>query len=167
MRPTKEQLERLGITPAPADKADPVRSRRRVPARLTSDGGAEQSHRESVNINSVLANYMGNGARPAIRRGQPFYADVSDPMDLQRAMELVADALDRFMDLPAAVRSVAGNSPLRFIAMLEDELGVAQLKAAGLEFVDEEIDEPEAPPSQASSPSPAAQPDAEAPQEPE
>jgi len=165
MRPTKEQLKKWGFKPAPEDPGDPVRSRARQPARLNQEGGAEQSHRDSVNINSVLGNFWATGQAPAVRRSAPLSGDFSQPHDLQGALNAVRAAEEAFAALPSRIRSAAGNNPVQYLDMIQHPDGVKILRDAGLEVVDH--DETEASQSPASSPSPAAQPGAEAPQAPE
>ncbi|WNK13335.1 MAG: internal scaffolding protein [Microvirus sp.] len=96
------------------------------------DGRTKQGQTDDGNINVIMANYGRTGVFANINPREPTYGDYSDSMDLQAAIQLVKDAEASFMELPAAVRELAENNPVRMLEMLADEGATAALVAAGL-----------------------------------
>lgn len=103
--------------------------------------------------NVLLAQYRRNGTLPAVQMRQPLHGDFTGPTDLQDQMEAVDAAWDRFNALPADVRTACENSPVRFLAMIEDPDQRAVLESAGLQVSDTPLTEtttsPSATPEQA------------------
>lgn len=130
--------------------------RERVSLSLSTEGGADQSHRDLVDINSVIARFRATGMLDHVSRRQPLYADVSDAADLHTQLNRVRLAEARFAALPARVRSVANNDPVQFLEMLADEHGTQLLVDAGLQIEPEgeSVSSPSQPVSKAAAPPP-------------
>lgn len=132
-------------------------SRERSALTLSQDGGADQAHRGQTDINRIMANYVETGAITHVSRREPLYGDFSSAMDLHTATNRVIAAQAHFDGLPSKVRKVADNDPVKFLELTETDEGIAALEAAGLEFREPEILEPN-PPLEAEPP-PAAPPE--------
>lgn len=105
---------------------------RRVPAVVSGKGGANKDDLAGADINKIVAQYRKNGTLPRVNPSKPLYGDFTGPSDLQAQLEAVQDAHDRFMELPADVRSAADNSPVRFLEMFDNEAERDLLTSAGL-----------------------------------
>lgn len=76
--------------------------------------GAKQEFKDECNINFVLRNYKKTGVLTHLSDKIPMYGEVKD-MDLQTAMNVMIEAQDTFMKLPAACRKEFDHDPLKFI----------------------------------------------------
>lgn len=128
---------------------------------LPTHGGADQSHRDSTNINSIIAAFSATGAQPPLSAQQGHYGDFVAAPDLHEAYEAVYRSEQAFAELPAEVRAAALNNPIQFIEMLDDPYGRELLSSAGL-VLDEVPDQAGAKPSSQAPPeaAPAAAPPA-------
>ncbi|WNK14757.1 MAG: internal scaffolding protein [Microvirus sp.] len=101
-----------------------------------SPGGGElltkQSEKDAADINLIVKTYGRTGAFANVNPIEPRYQDNTGVVDLVDAYQLVREAQDQFDSLPAEVRALADNNPIRFAEMLTDEGAVAALKAVGL-----------------------------------
>ncbi len=133
----------------PTVRAPLSRKRHRTPQ--SSEGGAVQSDALETNINRIVAQYRATGGVTHVAARQPLYGDFSLASDLHTQMERVRSAQLTYGFLPAAVRAVSDNDPVRFMEMFETEEGLNALTEAGL-FVDDPVDEEDSPkpPSKAS-----------------
>jgi len=114
---------------------------------VTSDeGGAQQSHAASCEINSILANYQQAGTIQHLNRAEPLYADLFRTTDLHTAVETVKAAQAGFDALPATVRAAALNDPVKFVEMLRTDEGRERLAAVGLVVRDQADPPPSLPP---------------------
>lgn len=85
-------------------------------------------------LNALVAQYRKTGTVPNVLLSNPLYGDFTGPQDLQSAMESVYSAEARFNDFPASVRTLADNSPVRFLEMIENPTERAMLEEAGLQI---------------------------------
>ena len=99
---------------------------------MASGGGANQSDRNTTDINSIVANYHSTGLVSHVSSGNPLYGDFTGPMDLQDQMDRVHVARERFARLPAAIRKACGNDPVQFLAMAENPESLKTLTDLGL-----------------------------------
>lgn len=91
-----------------------------------------QSGRQDADINVIVAHHKRTGEWRNVNPKTPKYGDFSAAFELEQALAVVARATEEFNSLPAKVRSLADNSPTKFLAMLASEEDVKVLKAAGL-----------------------------------
>lgn len=92
----------------------------------------KQSFTEDCDINVIMRRHLRTGLIEHINPRQPTYGDYSQARTLHEALELVSEAQDEFMTLPAEVRSMVQNSPERLLQALSDPEETAALAAAGL-----------------------------------
>lgn len=138
----------------------PPRRHRRVSLSLDRSGGANPADAAGANINTIVAQYRQHGTFPNIQLSNPLYGDHTGPQHLHETRLAIQQADERFNLLPAAIRSLADNSPEIFLDMLEDPDQLAQLEAAGLIT---DPDTPEHTPSSPVSPSLPPSPSSEEP----
>lgn len=120
----------------------PTKKRRRVTFDTGREGGADQSHRDSTDINSILANFMQTGQMHSVNRSKPLYGDFSNSRDLHQALNIVRDAEASFAMLPASVRQAALNDPTVFLDMVEDDTQLQHLIDAGLVLSEDQAGPP-------------------------
>lgn len=101
-----------------------------------------QEFAEECDINTLMAKYDKVGFPMHMSKGPGQYLDVSDVPDLQRAMQVLADAERAFMTLPARTRFEFGNDPAKFVEFAQDPANNAQMREWGLT---EPLPEPPAP----------------------
>lgn len=91
--------------------------RRRVGLDTGSDSKTEQWHRETTDMNKIVARYIRAGGLPP---GPPArYADVSEIGDLMDVKLKMADAMEAYENLPIEITSKF-NSPDEFLAYVEN-----------------------------------------------
>lgn len=133
---------------------------------LPTHGGADQSHRDSTNINSIIAAFTTNGAQVPLSQQQGHYGNFAAAPSLHEAYEAVFASEQAFAELPSEVRAAALNNPIQFVEMLDDEYGRELLTSAGLVLGEAPDQAGAKPPSQAQAePAPDAAPPANEPPE--
>lgn len=91
-----------------------------------------QEFKDECDINNLLRKYTEQGIPPALRVGTPQYFDATDVPDFQTAMQVVIDAQEAFMKLPAAVRKELDNDPARFVEYAQDPENLPNMRKWGL-----------------------------------
>ena len=84
----------------------------------------DQSQKRDCDVNYILAKFRETGTlsdplHPSSR--QPLFGDFTDVPDYQGALDLIAQADDAFMQLPAKVRAKFANNPQEIFDFLKDE----------------------------------------------
>lgn len=98
------------------------------------DSRTRQSEAAETDINEIVAKYQSKGVITHVNKRAPFYGDDTQAVSLQKAFDVVMTAADAFDSLPAAVRKAAGNDPVEFLQMCQDEDQVELLRNAGLDL---------------------------------
>lgn len=93
----------------------------------------KQSEANDVNVNEIIKRHRRTGVVTHWSGRMPMYGDFSAQVTLQDSLNLVLEAQESFMSLPAEVRRAAKNDPVELLRMLATEEGSADLVAAGLE----------------------------------
>lgn len=140
------------------------RPRRRVSKTIVGETRTKQAFKDQTNINDVVRRYAQTGMWDHLQKREPQFGDFSLSADLKTAIDRVRGAEDDFNSLPAAVRKVADNNPVKFLELLAEEDTARELQAAGLPInLPEKA--PEAKPEEAAGPPPSEPPEAPAPTE--
>lgn len=115
----------------------------------------------AANPNIIMAQYRKTGTLPGVSHQIPLYGDFTGPEDLQRQLDNVGAAFDRYDMFPASVREASDHSPIRFLEMWDDPEQRVLLQDAGLVIEDptlQPLDDPTPEPSpttpETASPSP-------------
>lgn len=138
----------------------PQREFPRVALFLDRSGGANPADAAGVNINKIMAAFRKNGTLPNVANNNPLFGDFTFPEDIHSMREAVHQAEDRFMELPADVRTVCDNDWVEFITKFQTPEGREQLSTAGLNILNTPPIEP-APISNTPAPTPPIEPDPE------
>lgn len=79
----------------------------------------EQEHLEECDINYIAERFMKTGMAPQVVN-MPTYGDFSGIFDFQTAMNVITQAKQEFMSLPAKIRTRFNNDPQELVAFFED-----------------------------------------------
>lgn len=79
----------------------------------------EQEHLEETDINYIAERFMKTGMMPHVLK-MPTYGDFSGIFDFQSAMNIIQEAKQEFMSLPAKIRARFNNDPNELIKFIED-----------------------------------------------
>lgn len=104
----------------------------RVTAPHGDDGRVHASFQDACDVNKIVAKFQRTNVLTHTSRQRPRFADVYDAEGLLSSFGAVEAAREQFEGLPSGVRRAAGNDPVRFLEMLEDEDGAKVLGDAGL-----------------------------------
>jgi len=119
---------------------------RSIPVRLECGPGlTKQSFKDECDINKILVKYEKTGLLEHKNRYEGKYADVTGVVDYQTALNIVQDAEEAFMSLPARVRTEFDNNPHEFLEFAQNpenedaliEMGLANPKRLTAEEIDE------------------------------
>ena len=91
-----------------------------------------QSFSQECDFNAVMAQWERTGTLPNSNPSAPSYEDVSDLVDYQQSVEIVAAAWDSFSALPSRVRERFGNDPAALIQFLQDPANRSEASSLGL-----------------------------------
>lgn len=101
------------------------------PKRVTTDPVGEtmtrQAHKDETDINFVLAQYKKSGIAAHLNKYQGQYGEFHD-MDYHAAMQLVRDADEMFLSVPAEIRKRFGNDPQEFVDFVTNPDNVDELR---------------------------------------
>lgn len=110
------------------------RERARVHPRHDPVSLTKQEFKDDCDVNVIVERFASTGIVQKTNKGTPVYADSSmSPLSLQEHYDQVEEVDRQFMSMSAGVRKAAGNNPVQFLRMLDDEEGSAVLVEAGLE----------------------------------
>lgn len=100
---------------------------------LCGPGVTQQSFKDECDLNVLVARYRLGATDPVVvGKRQAFFGDFTSGLGLLEAHQLVQDASEAFMTLPAKVRDRFGNDPVALLAFLEDEGNRAEAVSLGL-----------------------------------
>lgn len=91
----------------------------------------QQSFKEECDINTIVRRFGLTGVMPETMR-MPLNGDFTNVPDFQTALNMVREASDEFMRLPAEVRKRFGNDPGELMVFLEDEKNREEAVKLGL-----------------------------------
>lgn len=104
---------------------------RRVSHVPVGETRTEQSHRQAVNINTIVAKAR-KGIPPRIQKGEGLYGDFTGYVDFHTQVQRLQDAKDDFMCLPARVRERFLNDPGRLLDFIADPANEDEARELGL-----------------------------------
>ncbi len=124
----------------------------RVQMVFPGKGRAKQSMKDECDINVIMAKYLKTGQ---ISHGQTMTGDFADAdsVSFHEAMNIVTEAEQAFMTLPAKARQRFANDPAGLVDLCQDPERREELVELGLL---DPLEEPEAPAAAAEPPAPAA-----------
>lgn len=102
-------------------------------------GLTEQFHKDSCDINIIMAQVEKSGVVPVPVSSVPRYGDFTGVGDYLDACLLVKQAEESFMSLPAKVRREFNDDPSEFLAAVEDSDQRQRLIDCGLLVDDQNV----------------------------
>ena len=98
----------------------------------------QQHHKDDCDINTIMAKYRKTGELPALMQNFGF-ADVSDSLTFQEAMDFTIMAREAFGELPSKLRERFRNDPGELLSFIDDpenydeavRLGILQPQSVG------------------------------------
>lgn len=112
MRPIEERPHALGAWPKSMTK---------------------QSHKAECDINNIMKRFEKTGIIEHANRFEGNYGDFTQvPDDYQAAVQLVTNAQEMFMTLPAKVRARFDNDPGAFLEFVSDPRNLDEMREMGL-----------------------------------
>ncbi len=99
-------------------------------------GRTKQSFSEESNINLIMAKYEKTGMLDHFNQHEGQYGNFIAAPDYHTSMNLIREAGEMFMEIPATIRAKFGNDPAQFLAFVQDpdnedkmvEMGLAMAK---------------------------------------
>ena len=108
-------------------------TKKRVPKTFTKGTSrTKQCFKEECDINFVMKKYKVTGLLEHQNRYQGDYSDCCGAVDYQTAMNMIMNADEAFMSLPAKVRSEFGNDPGSFLEFATNPANQERMVEMGL-----------------------------------
>lgn len=104
----------------------------RDPKINTGPGFTVQEDKDKVDINNIVAGHRKTGAINHLAQGEPFYGDVSQISGFQEALDVVNQANELFMQMPAKARDKFANNPNNMIKFLQDPKNIDEAIQLGM-----------------------------------
>lgn len=101
---------------------------------------AVQSSRDEVDINTIVRRFGLTGQLPH-DLAVPQFADFDEVHDFHSAMNLIGQARDSFMAMPADVRERFDNDPQGLVAFVSDPANLEEMRKLGI-AVPKAVDDP-------------------------
>lgn len=92
---------------------------------------AKQSMKDSSDINFIMARYARGGTVDHLAKHGADYG-VFEPQTFHEAMNVVRKGEEMFADLPAEVRKRFHQSPVEFLAFIQDSGNLPEMRKLGL-----------------------------------
>lgn len=92
---------------------------------------AIQSEKDNADIN-VIVRRFGVGAQMQTPAKLPSYGDYNGVSDFQTAMNIVREAREKFMELPASIRKRFGNDPQAYLEYVSNKDNIDEMVKMGL-----------------------------------
>lgn len=105
----------------------------RLPTVIAGESRTKQAFRDECNINNIMRKFEKTGMVDHVRTVNGSYDDFTNtPVDYHDAMNIVVNAQNMFMTVPAKVRARFGNDPGAFISFVEDPANREECVKLGL-----------------------------------
>lgn len=92
----------------------------------------KQSFKDECDINVLMARYERTGVLDWVNEHEPQFADVSNAVDFQAALNTVIVAQDLFDSMPGDLRKRFANDPVEFLKFMDDPANVDESIKLGL-----------------------------------
>lgn len=109
----------------------PYEPHERVQLRFEQPSLTKQSMAAETDINVIMAKYQRTGLISHWMHGGS-YEDLTNATNYHDAMNMILDAQDAFMQLPARVRKHFGNDPAQLMAAIDDPSRADELRELGI-----------------------------------
>lgn len=107
------------------------RPHERVQVSFGDKSRTRQEFKKECDVNEIMRRFKVTGVMP-VGNATPRYLDCSAVPNFQDAMQILIDAENAFMRLPALVRKEFDNDPQAFVAFAQDGANLGKLREWGL-----------------------------------
>jgi len=90
-----------------------------------------QSHKDEADINVIVDRLLKSGS-PLPLAPPPTHADFTEARDFRESHQLIVEARESFMRLPAKLRARLDHDPAQFIDFVADPQNLPELRSLGL-----------------------------------
>lgn len=108
-----------------------VRPHERVQIDFGDVSRTRQEFKKECDVNEIMRRFKASGIMP-VGNGTPKYLDCTAVPQFHDAMQLLIDAENAFMRLPALVRKEFDNDPQAFVAFAQEADNLPKLREWGL-----------------------------------
>lgn len=108
-----------------------VRPHERVQISFGDKSKTRQEFKKECDVNEIMRRFKATGIMPAAG-GTPKYLDCAAVPNFQDAMQMLIDAENAFMRLPATVRKEFDNDPHEFVRFAQDDANIGKMREWGL-----------------------------------
>lgn len=91
-----------------------------------------QSFKDECDISNIMNRYQKTGLVAHMTKANALYGDFSDVPDYQAALNIVIEAEEAFMELPAQVRLKFDNDPGKFLEFVHNPDNRAEMVEMGM-----------------------------------
>lgn len=99
--------------------------------RMAGPGRAQQNFKEQCDINVIVKNFERTGLLPQ-RTAPPLPADFHEIFDFQSAQNILVQAKQAFLEVPARIRRRFHDDPGEYVAFLSDPANADEAVKLGL-----------------------------------
>ena len=114
--------------------------------RVYSDPYGESRTRQEMadecDINQIMRRYEKSGVISHVNRASPRYLELDGVPDFQASLDLLKNAEEAFMRLPARARATFDNDPRKFVDFASDPANIDDMRAWGLAPPEKPADAP-------------------------
>lgn len=93
---------------------------------------AQQHFKDECDVNNILRKYESTGLVTHVANGTPSYGDFSSVLDYQQAQNILIEAQDAFVALPASLRKRFDNDPSLMLQFIENPDNREEAEKLGL-----------------------------------
>ena len=104
----------------------------RVTADPEGESLTQQHFKKETDIVEIIKKHDRTGIIEHVARGVAQYGDYSEVNEYREALDMVNNANNSFMELPAEVRAMFGNDPGAFFEFATDPKNEAKMQELGL-----------------------------------
>ncbi len=110
----------------------PYGIKKKVRITFTGKGKTKQSEAESCDINKIIARAQRGIMKDFTKVNQDSYGDMSNAIDFHTSQNIVANAQQKFDELPSNIRSRFDNEPEKFLEFFDDNNNAQEAFDLGL-----------------------------------
>lgn len=104
----------------------------RVQTDCAGESRTKQSFKNECDINRILRQFYRTGLVSHVSKRQGYYGDFIGAGTYHDALNLIHEARDMFLELPAKIRAEFDNDPAKFLDFVHDPENEEQMREMGL-----------------------------------
>lgn len=111
----------------------PEKYRRKSTIKFLEPSMTEQCHADECKIDNVIKKYRETGVIDRINQAEPQYLDMTGSKTLHEAYNLVNEARESFLQLPATIRKDFDNDPGKFVDFMQNPDNYEKIEEYGFD----------------------------------